>query len=57
MSFSNNEVFVDAITIECSECKHVETYEAETDMYQGEMWGLDDGRNICNNCLQKGLDN
>lgn len=43
----------DEITLTCNICQHVEHYEDETEMFQGEMWGLEDGTIVCDKCLTK----
>ena len=46
-----DKVFIDDITLTCNKCGHVEFYECEEIMYQGEMFGLDDNTNVCKKCL------
>lgn len=56
-AYSGNDIedkhFVDSeINLTCCKCKNVEHYESDEELFQGEMWGLEDGTIICNKCLE-----
>lgn len=46
-----DKVFIDLIHLKCSYCSHIEYYECEEHLFQGEMCGLSDGTIICEKCL------
>jgi len=39
------------IHMTCDKCGHIEYYEDETDMFQGEMFGLEDKTIVCKKCV------
>ena len=40
------------ISIKCDYCNHTEFYKDETQLFQGEMYGLPDDSVMCNKCLE-----
>jgi len=40
------------ITMKCDYCNYIHNYNNETELFQGEMWGLTDNSVMCNQCLE-----
>ena len=38
--------------MKCDYCNHTEFYKDETQLFQGEMYGLPDDSVMCNKCLE-----
>jgi len=42
------------VSMDCDYCNHTEHYKYQEEMFQGEMWGLNDYSVMCNSCLESG---
>ena len=41
------------LQMKCDYCDHIEYYEGEEELFQGEMFGLKDDSTSCHDCLEK----